>query len=513
MEGAFASATMQDGGRTAGDGSAAADAAILRLTIERLTQGVSVIDADLRLVVWNQRFLDLLEFPPEFGSYGRPFEDFIRYNAERGEYGPGDVDQQVADRVALAKQFKPHRFERTRPDGTVIEVLGEPLPGGGFVTTYTDVTALRRRERELAEKSRLLELTSDTMAQGLIAFDADLKILASNRQAAALLDLPPALLRPGASFEAVIRRSAERGDYGPGDPQTLVDRFRAMARGREPHHFERVLPDGRTLEIRATPLPDGGFVVTYTDVTERKRAEVALAEAAAELRRSNAELEQFAYVASHDLQEPLRMVGSYCQLLQRRYAGRLDADADEFIGYAVDGATRMQQLINDLLTYSRVGRGDRPKQPVDCGAVVEAVLQDLRMAIDEQGAKLCVGPLPTVTGDATQLRQLFQNLVNNAIKFRGAEPPRVEIAAERTGGDWLFSVRDNGIGIDPAYAERIFLIFQRLHAREEYPGTGIGLAVCKKIVEGHGGRIRVESDGAHGSTFLFTLPASPTEAA
>jgi PAS domain S-box-containing protein len=251
---------------------------------------------------------------------------------------------------------------------------------------------------------------------------------------------------------------------------------------------------------------DAAIQVMFRDVSERKRAEAALAQHASELARSNAELEQFAYVASHDLQEPLRMVASYTQLLAKRYQDKLDADARDFIAYAVDGATRMQALIADLLSYSRVGTQGKPFRPSSCEAVLERVLAGLKLAITESGATVSHDPLPTVLGDDVQLGQLFQNLLANAIKFRAETPPRIHLSAERNGKMWTFSVRDNGIGVAPEYAERIFMIFQRLHSKNEYPGTGIGLAVCKKIVERHGGSIWVNSQPGSGATFFFTIP-------
>ena len=234
------------------------------------------------------------------------------------------------------------------------------------------------------------------------------------------------------------------------------------------------------------------------ELEERRRAEQELA-------RSNAELEQFAYVASHDLQEPLRMVASFTQLLAKRYRGQLDADADEFIGFAVDGATRMQRLLNDLLAYSRVGTRRKPFAMIACDSVLRDALANLKPAIEESGAAITHEPLPIVRGDEVQLIQLFQNLIGNAVKFHGQEPLQVHISAKLQDGDWVFAVRDNGIGIAPEQQERIFLIFQRLHHRSEYPGTGIGLALCHRIVERHGGKIWVESEVGKGATFYFTI--------
>jgi PAS domain S-box-containing protein len=263
----------------------------------------------------------------------------------------------------------------------------------------------------------------------------------------------------------------------------------------------------RWMEWNAVTLEDQQLVVcNVRDTTGAKALAVAADELNEELSRSNAELEQFAYVASHDLQEPLRMVASYVQLLQRRYKGQLDDDADEFIGFAVDGATRMQSLIQDLLSYSRLGRRPRPFEPVDMAEVVGSVLQVIGLTIEETGAEIRCGDLPTVPGDVTQLTQLLQNLIGNALKYRGEHAPVVEIAAERLSHAWSFSVTDNGIGIDPAYGDRIFNMFQRLHGRDEYSGTGIGLAICKRVVDLHGGNIWVDPGDDGGSTFRFTLP-------
>jgi light-regulated signal transduction histidine kinase (bacteriophytochrome) len=229
-----------------------------------------------------------------------------------------------------------------------------------------------------------------------------------------------------------------------------------------------------------------------------------------DLARSNQELEQFAYVASHDLQEPLRMVATYTQLLAERYRGRLDADADKYIHYAVDGALRMQKLVQDLLAFSRVGRHGLALESTDCNEVLQVALINLAAATRESGAVVEHTQLPVVVADGSQLVQVFQNLIGNAIKFRGSEPPVIRVSAEASGKEWIFSVADNGIGIAAEHAENVFVIFRRLHTRSEYPGNGIGLSICKKIIEQHEGRIWVESAPGQGSTFKFTLPVKAT---
>lgn len=237
-----------------------------------------------------------------------------------------------------------------------------------------------------------------------------------------------------------------------------------------------------------------------------KRAEEAIRRSTEELARSNADLQEFAFAASHDLQEPLRTVGGFVQLLQQKYGNRLDAEAQTFIQYAVDGVQRMEALIRDLLAYSRVNTHAKEPTSTDTGMAISAALGNLHARIVETAADISCGELPTVHADASQLAQLFQNLLGNSLKFRGEAPPKIEVTARRDGEFWQFSIRDNGIGIEPQFHKTIFEAFRSLHTRKKYPGTGIGLATCKKIVERHGGRIWVESELGEGATFHFTLP-------
>ena len=305
-----------------------------------------------------------------------------------------------------------------------------------------------------------------------------------------------------------------------------------LARGRPEPDLEIAATDGRFEDqgwrvrkdgsrfwadvlITALHHPSGelrGFSMVTRDITERKRDEDRLARQSQELARSNAELEVFAHVASHDLQEPLRMIGRYTRQLADRLQGKLDPDADEWVAYTLEAVTRMQSLIQDLLAYARANPQGNVFVATDVSQVLDTAIANLRATVQESGAVITRDALPVVTGDATQLVQLFQNLIANAIKYRGGETPRIHVTAAPEAGQWRFTVRDNGVGIPPQHATRVFALFQRLHDRSDLPGAGIGLAICKKIVERHGGQIGFDSEPGRGTTFHFTLPAAPHDA-
>ncbi|MBI4962383.1 MAG: GHKL domain-containing protein [Desulfomonile tiedjei] len=293
------------------------------------------------------------------------------------------------------------------------------------------------------------------------------------------------------------------------EPCEICETYTVM-KTRAPHHWYWTGPNGRDYDIYDFPFidTDGSFLILEMgmDITERKQAEDALKQTLADLTRTNADLEQFAYVASHDLQEPLRNVASCLQLLEKKCGDKLDADAIQYISYAVEGAVRMKALIQDLLSYSRVGTRGKPLGPTDCELILAHAVRNLNPAISEARAVITHDPLPTITADDTQLLQVFQNLIANAVKFRTDQPPQVHVSAVKAKNEWIFSVKDNGIGIDSRHFDRIYVIFQRLNKRNQYDGTGIGLAIVKKVVERHRGQVWVESQLGTGTTFYFTIP-------
>ncbi|HEX8552147.1 MAG TPA: PAS domain S-box protein [Abditibacteriaceae bacterium] len=365
-----------------------------------------------------------------------------------------------------------------------------------WIGTCTDIEEKKREAEAFAARAAIVEAADDA----IIGEDMEGTIVTWNGGARRLY---------GYSAEEAIGCSAAML-IPPEMPQELSQILQTIQRGETMEHHEtvRVRKDGKRLDVSFTlsPIKDGqgkitGIAGIARDISKAKESE-------AELRRSNAELEQFAYVASHDLQEPLRAMAGTVQVLQRRYQGQLDARADEIIAHAVAAVTRMQTLVSDLLAFSRLSRHGDPFTLTHFTDILNDVSANLEVAIAESGAAITHDPLPEVMADASQLRQLLQNLISNAIKFRGEDPLQIHISSRREKNTWLFSVRDNGPGIEPQYFERIFIIFQRLVTRDEYPGTGIGLAVCKKIVERHGGRIWLESQVGTGTTFYFTVADS-----
>ena len=495
----------------------------------------AIFDRELHLVFVNRAAIALL---------GRDAESVLGKHASEISKDPESPAQRAYRQVLETREPVSIEFQ-VPPDNRWFESHVAPLANGISVLSR-DVTE-RRRAADLAKRMA----THATLRADVSAALADQRVMQHTLQRcceAAVLNLGAAFARIWLVDEEgkMLLLEASAGLYTHLDgahARVPVGKFKIglIAEEKLPHltndvaHDPRVgdaawaaregmvafagyplLVDGALIGVFAmfsrTELADdtlsvlGSVADAIAQGVVRRRAELELERRVQELARSNADLEQFAYVASHDLQEPLRMVSSYVQLLARRYKGKLDPDADDFIGFTVEGASRMQRLINDLLAYSRVGTRDGDRQEVDLAKVLEVAQSNLEKQIAEQHAVITHDELPKVAGNESQLVQLLQNLISNAIKFHGERAPAIHVSAAQSAAGWTISVRDNGIGIAPEYFDRIFVIFQRLHPRELYDGTGIGLAIAKRIVERHGGKIWVESSPGEGSTISFTLP-------
>lgn len=417
-------------------------------------------------------------------------------------------DQQVLEAKV------PLQFEELAPhDGvphTYVSVKFPIFDAAGRTSAVcgiaTDITERKRSEQAIRDREARLQAVMDTALDAIIIMDENRVVLSFNAAAERMFGYPAEEVL-GLNLKMLMEELflSEQDDYvrrflEKGEKDVIGKRHEVRGRRKDGTEFP--------CELSVSELVSGErclFTGMIHDITDQKRAEL-------ELRRSNEDLEQFAYVASHDLKEPLRMISSYLQIIEKRYGGKFDEEGREFFSFAMGGARRLRDLIEDLLEYSRVGTRSKPLAPTDSGSLLEEVCADLQLSISECGARITHDELPVVMADAGQLRQVFQNLLSNALKFRSVEPPEIHIGVVRKWKEWRFSVKDNGIGITSDHHDRIFVIFQRLHGRERYDGTGIGLAICKKIIERHGGRIWLESSPGRGTTFYFTLHAGASSA-
>ncbi len=430
--------------------------------------------------------------------FGYEHDEVIGLSAE--VFVTPDCRDEVRSKVAQGYD-RTYGVHGMRKDGSKIdlEVTGKDIHREGRtlrVTAIRDVTERNRKEEELRRLALLVETSTDFICMAAL----DGHMIYVNGGGRRLVGLGPEedisaklhqdFIAPRDVPRLMQEVIASLVDQGHWEGEFQLRHFKSGA--SIPFHFTSVL-----IQDPATGQPQA-MAAIGRDITQRKRME--------ELARSNQELEQFAYVASHDLQEPLRMVTSFTQLLARENEGRLGAESDQYIRHIVDGTDRMRSLIRDLLAYSRVNSAGEPFVEVDCAKALGQALSNLEVSLKEDRAEVSQGPLPSLQGDFNQVVQLFQNLIGNAVKFHGSDPPGIRVEAEQKGKEWVFSVQDNGIGIEPQYVEKIFEVFKRLHSRSDYPGTGIGLAICKKVVARHGGRIWVESEPGRGSTFYWTFP-------
>ena len=476
-----------------------------RNIVETANEGILVIDDEARVTFANKKLTEMLGYTQK-ESICRSIRDFtdeegkaiLKLNLEKSRQGIDGT----------------YELKLICKDGSVLWVIISAKPlfdkNGKFMgslSMLTNITEHKKAEEELRESEEKYRNIVETANEGIWIHDAEAKTTYVNKKMAEMLGYSPEELIDRLVLDFISEECKSTAKL------KMKNRRLGIS---ESFELRLICKDGSLLWVLISAKSlfdnDGKFAGTLsmlTDITKRKEAEEILKLRLEELTRSNAELEQFAYVSSHDLQEPLRMITSYLQLLQRRYQGNLDDRADKYIKFAVDGASRMQNLINDLLELSRVTTRAKEPELTDCEFVLNQVLSNLEVFAEENKATVSHSSLPEVMSDSTQLAQVFQNLIINGIKFHSDEAPKIHISAERKASEWVFSVQDNGIGIDPQYSEKIFEVFKRLHGKEEYPGTGIGLAVCKKIVERHGGRIWVESELGKGSSFYFTLPVNP----
>ena len=487
-----------------------------RRTFELAASGFAHIGLDRRFLRVNRRLCEILGYSEAelLRLTGRQIshpDDLDVINVERPRLYAGEIDS-----VRLEKRYLRKDRSTVWVNFTMVVERGADGKPLYEIAVYDDITSRKEAEAALRESEERFRAVVDSANEGILVYDRSLNIIAGNQAAERILGLPLARIIGAAGFTSLL--PCVHADGSPVEEKDRPTRLTLRSgKGLTGHVVGIERADGsltwlsvNTAFLRRPPEAGWyGIVSTVGDITAQRNAEVALRRSHEELKRSNAELEQFAYVASHDLQEPLRMMSSYTQLVQRRYAGKLDKDAHDFMNYVVEGAVRMKQLIEDLLAYSRLGTRPREYRPVEAESALGRAVTNLKGAIDEAGAAITWDPLPTVVADETQLAQLFQNLVGNALKFRSASVPRIHISFSEKEAEWEFAVADNGIGIEPQYYERIFMVFQRLHNKAEYPGTGIGLAICRKVVERHGGRIWVESRPGEGSTFYFSLRKKP----
>ncbi|USZ73098.1 PAS domain S-box protein [Natronosalvus halobius] len=460
--------------------------------VETINDGIYVADDDLRYTMVNDAFAALTGYTRENlqGAHATRVID------------EATIEEAAEMRAVMATDETANPTQETTvetADGTnvPVEVTFASFTADGEenrVGVVRDITDREERERALEESERRYRTLVENFPDGAVGlYDEDLTYTVAGGEMLNVLDIPP--------DEIVGVSIYER--YPDDLVEEIKPHFRAAFEG-ESNTFEVEYHD-RHLLAHTLPVRNGADeiyagMLMIQDITERT-------EYRRQLEASNERLEQFAYAASHDLKEPLRMISSYLTLLQKRYDGELDEDGEEFLKFAVDGADRMRAMIDGLLAYSRIDTQGEPLEPLELDAVLDASVDNLRVRIEESGAELTADSLPRVRGDEHQLQQVFQNLLSNAIEYSGDDPPRIRVWAERAGDEWEVSVRDEGIGIDPDETDQVFEVFQRLHSYDEHAGTGIGLALCQRIVERHGGEIRVESAPEEGATFSFTLPA------
>jgi signal transduction histidine kinase len=486
--------------------------AMFDILLDNMSQGVCLFDADQRVVFSNRRYTEIYGLNPDSVKPGTSLKEILETRAATGLYACEDGQQLVRDGGATFGEQISQVMRLS--DGRSISLVRQPMPDGSLISTHEDITERESLNARLATQHMQLDAVMHNMVQGVAMYDDDQRLIICNRRYLEMYRLSPEVVRPGVSLSDVMMHSASVGNY------TEEEARRVLAERHETRHqktrrtFKQHLRDGRVIAVVSEPMQDGGTIATCMDVSESERYAEQRHQYTLKLERSNRELQDFAYVASHDLQEPLRKIEAFGDRLVTRYGKDLPDDGRMFLDRMQNAAGRMRRLINDLLDYSRVTTKAKPFTRVVLDEVLTGVLSDLQIRIEESGAVIRSEALPAIDADATQMRQLLQNVLANALKFRKPDvKPEISITCSVDGAKTghrpphvRIEIRDNGIGFDNKYKEQIFTIFQRLHGRLEYEGTGVGLATVRKIVERHGGSIDADGQPGLGATFIIELP-------
>jgi PAS domain S-box-containing protein len=481
--------------------------------LDSMSQGLCLFDAEQRIVFANRRYAEIYGLSPDHAKPGMSLKEILEARISTGLYGNIDTSKFVQDGLASFHTKVSQVLKLS--DGRSIAVLRLPMPDGSLVSTHEDITERERLNDRVAAQHMQLDAALESMVQGLAMYDADQRLIVCNRRYLKMFSLSPEIVKPGVALSDVMMHSASVGNYTEEEARRVLKERHETRHQSTRRTFKQNLRDGRVIAVVSEPTANGGTIATCLDVTDAERHADELREHTLKLERSNRELQDFAYVASHDLQEPLRKIEAFGDRLVTRYGKDLPDDGRMFLDRMQNAAGRMRRLINDLLDYSRVTTKAKPFTRVALGDVLTGVLSDLQIRIEETGAVIKSETLPAIDGDATQMRQLLQNVLANALKFRKADvKPEISITCSmddraRAGQrppHVRIEIRDNGIGFDNKYKEQIFTIFQRLHGRLEYEGTGVGLATVRKIVERHGGSIDADGQPGIGATFIIELP-------
>ena len=492
--------------------------------LDVMADGFALFDANDKLIVYNRNYVKTKPLVEDLIVPGTGFETMLRACIDRGTYITSGMEPEAYFQQRMHFHRHPGTpYEVHLSDGRWILVSEKRTADGGIVGIRSDITEMKSREFDLLRISRKLhaknahfDVALNNMIQGLCMFDSEQRLIVCNRRYLELYGFSPDVVKPGIQLYDIMRYSVSLGNYSEEQAAKALAERPDPSRLKQRTTIKQRLKDGRTIAVMNEPMPDGGSIATYHDITEIENHSQALQAHAQRLEISNRELQEFAYVASHDLQEPLRKIEAFSDRLIRKYGKTLPEDGQMFVDRMQNAAGRMRQLITALLSYSRVTTKTNELAKVDLNLALKEVLSDLQIRIEEAKAEVRFGELPVIEADPTQIRQLLQNLLSNALKFRKADQtPVIEVAASTRPssmpldfpqGEIELTIRDNGIGFDNAYKDQIFKIFQRLHGRMEYEGTGIGLATCRKIVDRHSGTIDADGRPGIGTTFTVVLP-------